>query len=66
MVSSGSPLVSSTRTSAAPGTAPATLAMRLPTPSSVSRSSPNSITATSARTPEISSLVRIWIGWVNS
>jgi len=32
----------------------------------MSMSSPNSITATSARTPEINSFMRIWIGWVNS
>ena len=37
-----------------------------PSRSSTSMSSPNTFTATSLRTPEISSLKRIWIGWVNS
>ena len=40
--------------------------IRRPTSASASRSSPYTFTATSARTPEISSFMRIWIGWVNS
>ena len=47
----------------APAAPPATCAA---TDSSVSRSSPKTLTPTSLRTPEISSLKRIWIGCVNS
>ena len=65
-VSMGRPVVCSTLTSEAP---------RMPCSSTeifwaeslrTSISSPNTLTATSARTPEISSLKRSWMGWENS
>ena len=60
--STGSPAVCSALTSAAPGifdSTPTTFAAVL---FKVARSSPNTFTATSERTPEISSSTRNWIG----
>ena len=48
----------------APGTFARTSFMRAESRSSVARSSPYSFRASVARTPEISSSTRIWIGWV--
>ena len=66
MVRRGSPVVCSTLLSAAPGTAASAASIRVPTSPSTSMSSPNTFTATSLRTPAMSSLKRIWIGWMNS
>lgn len=60
--SMGSPSVCSTRTSVAPSTFRSTAAMRLAVSPICSKSSPNTFTARSLRTPAISSLNRIWIG----
>ena len=65
-LSIGRPLVCSTLTSVAPCTVPSTLAMRCAVSLSTALSSPNTFTATSERTPEISSLKRSWIGCENS
>ncbi|MCY1423677.1 hypothetical protein D9M71_393990 [compost metagenome] len=62
IVSTGSPVVCSTFTSEAPGTPCRLLAICAAVRLSTSMSSPNSFTATSLRTPEISSLKRNWIG----
>ncbi|MNC15725.1 hypothetical protein D3C75_635500 [compost metagenome] len=62
MVSTGRPVVCSTFTSDAPGTPCRLLAICAAVRLSTSMSSPNSFTATSLRTPEISSLKRSWIG----
>jgi hypothetical protein len=50
----------------APGTFCSMAAMACAVRSSTWVSSPKTLTATSLRTPEISSLKRSWIGWENS
>ncbi|KAG0906952.1 hypothetical protein G6F57_023461 [Rhizopus arrhizus] len=65
-VSMGRPVVCSTFTSEAPGTFCRTAAISAAVLFSTSLSSPNTFTATSLRTPEISSLKRSWMGWENS
>ncbi len=65
-VSAGSPSVCSTLTSAAPATLPSTRATCRAASAIASVSSPKTLTATSLRTPEISSLKRSWIGCENS
>ncbi|MCY1429391.1 hypothetical protein D9M71_453070 [compost metagenome] len=62
MVSTGNPEVCSTFTSDAPGTACKVLAIFAAVLLSTAMSSPKTFTATSLRTPEISSLKRNWIG----
>ena len=54
------------RLPAAPGTDARVFSMASPTSCRTFMSSPNTFTATSLRTPEISSLKRIWMGCVNS
>jgi len=61
-VSIGRPVVCSTLASAAPSVRKSTCRIWAARRSSWSASSPNTLTATSARTPGISSLKRIWIG----
>ncbi|MNS79585.1 hypothetical protein D3C72_1132430 [compost metagenome] len=65
-VSMGRPVVCSTFTSAAPGTLPSAFDTCAAVWLSTSMSSPKIFTATSLRTPEISSLKRSWIGCENS
>jgi hypothetical protein len=65
-VRTGNPVVCSTLTSAAPGIARTIAETRFACARSVSRSSPKIFTATSLRTPEISSLNRSSIGLVIS
>ncbi|MNN09818.1 hypothetical protein D3C81_1227220 [compost metagenome] len=62
IVSTGSPVVCSTFTSEAPSTLRSASAIRSAVAFSTCMSSPNTFTATSLRTPEISSLKRNWIG----
>ena len=62
MVSTGRPVVCSTFTSEAPGTPCKAVAIFAAVRLRVSMSSPKTFTATSLRTPEISSLKRNWIG----
>ncbi|MNF63401.1 hypothetical protein D3C84_451040 [compost metagenome] len=62
MVSTGNPVVCSTFTSDAPFTFCMAAAIFVAVALSTAMSSPNTLTATSLRTPEISSLKRNWIG----
>ena len=66
MLSSGRPLTCSTRTPAAPRMPPSAPAIRLAAGSMVSKSSPKTFTATSPRTPAMSSLKRMAMGCVYS
>ena len=63
---SGRPAIFSTEISAAPGTLCIRSPISFPFLARMSRFSPNILMAISARTPVISSLKRISIGWVNS
>ncbi len=65
-VSTGRPVVCSTFTSEAPSMPCSTLEIFSAVSLSTCMSSPKTFTATSLRTPEISSLKRNWIGWENS
>ena len=62
----GRPAVCSTLTSTAPGVLRSAAAIFCAVAFMPAKSSPKTLTATSPRTPAISSLKRIWIGWVIS
>jgi hypothetical protein len=66
MSSMGRPVVCSTFTSAAPCVLRSTAAICSAVRFIWLKSSPNTFTAMSPRTPAISSLKRIWMGWVIS
>jgi hypothetical protein len=62
MLSAGIPVTSSTLTSVVPRTPSRMAAISFAARSIGSKSSPNTLTAMSSRTPAINSLKRIWIG----